>query len=281
MAMLASDRSDTHPLDNPTATKPHESIALGELLRNSRERRGLSLRQIADETRIPLRHLQALESDNLGIVPAGLYRRAEIRAYARAVHFDQHALAQLERALNAEAAAVTPKPAGGHTTALRKSVLVALALLGVALTLALATRGGEDLDLSTPQPQGAIDPEPLPPPGAAEEAQRAAPAHEPSPDSSVATTGGPLSQPASTEAVVEPRVAQPLTTELLITSEPAGARVTVDGIGRGLTPVSIRHLPPGTRHIRVTKDGYQSEERAARVVGSSLNALHISMRAVP
>jgi cytoskeletal protein RodZ len=282
MATLASDSSDTHPLDNPTATKPHESIALGELLRNSRERRGLSLQQIADETRIPLRHLQALESDNLGIVPAGLYRRAKIRAYARAVHFDQHALAQLERVLNAEAAAVTPKPASGHTTALPKSVLVALALIGVALVLALATRGGEDLVLSAPQPQGAIDPEPLPP-APAEQGQRATPAYEPSPDSSVATTGGPLPQPASvsTDAVVEPRVAQPLTTELLITSEPAGARVTVDGIGRGVTPVTIRHLPPGTRHIRVTKDGYQSEERAARVVGASLNALHISMRAVP
>src|SRR5262245_31946189 len=101
MATRLSDSSNMNPLDTSAATKANESAALGALLRSSRERRGMSLQQIAAETRIPLRHLQALEGDDFKIVPAGIYRRAEIRAYARALHFDHDALAHLERELRA------------------------------------------------------------------------------------------------------------------------------------------------------------------------------------
>ena len=83
-------------------TDPREDrgTSLGELLRLARERRGLTLEGIANETKIPHRHLEALEYDNLTALPAGFYRRAEIRAYARAVGLDQSlALAQLESAL--------------------------------------------------------------------------------------------------------------------------------------------------------------------------------------
>ena len=44
----------------------HDGAALGELLRRARERRGLTLRQIANETKIPERHLEALERGNAG-----------------------------------------------------------------------------------------------------------------------------------------------------------------------------------------------------------------------
>ena len=49
---------------------------------------------------------------------------------------------------------------------------------------------------------------------------------------------------------------------LVVTSMPSGARVTVNGIGWGATPLTIRHLPPGPKRIRVTKEGYHSAERA-------------------
>jgi cytoskeletal protein RodZ len=75
-------------------------VAFGDFLRHAREQRGLTLQQIARETRIPWRHLDALEHGDLAAVPSGMYRRAEIRAYADAVGLDRGlALAQLEHAL--------------------------------------------------------------------------------------------------------------------------------------------------------------------------------------
>ena len=48
---------------------------------------------------------------------------------------------------------------------------------------------------------------------------------------------------------------------LVVTSIPTGARVTVDGIAWGVTPLRIGYLPPGDKRIRVTKDGYVGAER--------------------
>jgi cytoskeletal protein RodZ len=283
MATPASDSSNTNLHDTPTTTRADQSIALGRLLRQSRERRGMSLEQVANETKIPLRHLQALERDDLLVVPEGLYRRAKIRAYARAVHLDQESLAKLEHAMRAaEPPPVAPEEPSLPTTAFRKNVLVALAVIGAALVLGFATRGIEDRLPAGAQSNRTVDPEPPPQPTApVDEAQRTTPENEQTSDAPVATVG-PLPQPAPlpTNADTGPPVAQPLT-ELLITSEPAGARVTVDGIGWGSTPVTIRHLTAGTKHVRVTKDGYQSEERTAHVAGERLNAIHVSMQPAP
>ncbi len=48
----------------------------------------------------------------------------------------------------------------------------------------------------------------------------------------------------------------------MITSEPAGARVTINGTGWGVTPVTVRNLTFGAKTVRVTKDGYASAQRA-------------------
>jgi cytoskeletal protein RodZ len=284
MATPASDSSNTNLHDTPTTTRADQTIALGKLLRQSRERRGMSLEQIASETKIPLRHLQALERDDLSVVPDGLYRRAKIRAYARAVHLDQESLAKLEHAMHAaEPPPVAPEEPSLPTTAFRKAILVTLAAIGAALVLGLVTRGREDKVPEAVQSNSTVDPEPPPQPTApVDEAQRTTPENEQTLDAPVATVGGPLPQPAPvpTAADTQLPVAQPLT-ELLITSEPAGARVTVDGIGWGSTPVTIRHMTAGTKHVRVTKDGYQSEERTAHVAGERLNAIHVSMQPAP
>ena len=286
MATSASDSSNTNFHDTPTTTKADERVLVGELLRHGRERRGMSLEQIASETKIPLRHLQALERDDHSVVPDGLYRRAKIRAYARAVHLDQDAFAQLEHAFRAaEPLTLPPAELSLPATAFRKNVLVALAVVGVALVVGLVTRGGGDERIpETVQSNRIVDPEPTAPPAATVNvAQQTTPENELTPEAAVATVGGPLAQPAAvaTATDTEPSIAQPVVTELVITSEPPGARVTVDGIGWGVTPVTVRHLPPGTKHIRVTKDGYQGEDRQARVGGDRPNELHIEMQAVP
>ena len=64
-------------------------------------------------------------------------------------------------------------------------------------------------------------------------------------------------------------------------TQPAGARVTVDGIGWGLTPVTIRFLPPGNKRIRVSKDGYAATERVVSVAEGHRNTTDIQLRSEP
>jgi hypothetical protein len=56
------------------------------------------------------------------------------------------------------------------------------------------------------------------------------------------------------------RAGHGLQPRLVIVSHPPGARVTVDGIGRGQTPISVDALSPGTRRIRVTLAGYRAAD---------------------
>jgi hypothetical protein len=48
---------------------------------------------------------------------------------------------------------------------------------------------------------------------------------------------------------------------LVVRSRPAGARVSVDGKDRGVTPAAIRDLARGAHRVKVTRDGYAPEER--------------------
>ena len=57
-------------------------------LRSARERKNISLRQIADDTRISLRHLQNLEEGRYSELPGGMYNRAFLRAYCEYVGLD-------------------------------------------------------------------------------------------------------------------------------------------------------------------------------------------------
>jgi hypothetical protein len=46
-----------------------------------------------------------------------------------------------------------------------------------------------------------------------------------------------------------------------VRSTPAGARVSIDGRDAGVTPAVVRDLARGSHHVRVTRDGYLTEER--------------------
>jgi cytoskeletal protein RodZ len=62
---------------------------IGEQLRLAREERGVGLREISDQTRISVRYLEAIESDDFKRLPGGIFNRSFIRAYARCVGFDE------------------------------------------------------------------------------------------------------------------------------------------------------------------------------------------------
>src|SRR5918999_3071894 len=82
-----------------------------EYLRAERERRRVTLEQIADETKIASRHLEALERGDVRNWPGGMYRRAMMRAYAESIGVDREfALRQFEQAFDPPPAPSEPTP---------------------------------------------------------------------------------------------------------------------------------------------------------------------------
>ena len=70
------------------------SETLGGRLRKQREDRNVSLTAIAEETKIGMPLLEALERDDVSRWPSGIFRRAFVRAYARAIGLDADAVLQ-------------------------------------------------------------------------------------------------------------------------------------------------------------------------------------------
>src|SRR5499426_697640 len=60
----------------------------GGKLRQARERRGISLRQIAASTKISASALEALERNDISKLPGGVFSRAFVRSYAIEVGLD-------------------------------------------------------------------------------------------------------------------------------------------------------------------------------------------------
>jgi cytoskeletal protein RodZ len=60
----------------------------GARLRQAREARGISLRQIATSTKISITALEALERNKISMLPGGIFSRAFVRSYAREVGLD-------------------------------------------------------------------------------------------------------------------------------------------------------------------------------------------------
>src|SRR5882724_7476382 len=85
----------------------------GAKLRDARERRGVSLRQIANATKISVAALEALERNDFSRLPGGIFSRAFVRAYAIQVGLDPEQTVQeflVEYELNDNAAAEKAPP---------------------------------------------------------------------------------------------------------------------------------------------------------------------------
>src|SRR5262245_10315537 len=63
----------------------------GTSFKKAREHRGLSFAQIADETRISTRFLEAIENEEFELLPGGIFNRGFIRTYAQRVGLDPDA----------------------------------------------------------------------------------------------------------------------------------------------------------------------------------------------
>jgi len=308
---MATHLSFPSPDPVPQPAPPERKAAdLGELLRSARERRRLTLQQVSDETKIPLRYLEALERNNLDALPNGLYRRAQVRAYARVVRIDPRlAIERLERDMKIAA----PVPSAPERPPRRDAVVMprnrVIIGIGILLTAALVghvlgrrgpahatapaarsvTTSSErrptrvapvatdavvatSLRGSSPSP-AVTDVAPAVRVETAPAAPQAAPAParpaDPIADQSAAPQAAATSQPAESGS------------QLIVTSEPSGARVTVNGIGWGTTPVTIRYIPPGDKKVRVSREGYAAAERTIHVDDLQQKKVSVQLHPVP
>lgn len=70
---------------------------VGDILREARESRGMSLEEIAKSTRVPMRHLENIENGDYTDLPAPTYSTGFVKAYARAVGLNQETVGQAFR----------------------------------------------------------------------------------------------------------------------------------------------------------------------------------------
>jgi cytoskeleton protein RodZ len=61
----------------------------GERLRKEREKKNVTLDQIAESTKISSRNLRALEEENFAILPGGIFNKGFVRSYARYLGIDE------------------------------------------------------------------------------------------------------------------------------------------------------------------------------------------------
>lgn len=120
--------------DNPPAT-------VGARLKNAREEKGISLRDIAARTRISVMSLEALERGDLSRLPGGIFTRAFVRTYAAEVGLDPERMVQdFIAQLPQETAAGTRQPSavedGQALESQRRAVETAVRLVLVSLPIA-------------------------------------------------------------------------------------------------------------------------------------------------
>ena len=96
------------------ATLSREEI--GQYLKRVREEKGISLKTVAEETKIRVRYLQALEEGDYAALPGNVYARGFLRSYARFLGVE----------LPRQQATVSPKAHGeepeGRTVVIKKKV---------------------------------------------------------------------------------------------------------------------------------------------------------------
>jgi cytoskeletal protein RodZ len=177
----------------PSAVEPGAipQGSLGAWLRQQREARGVSLRDIADASKISLRYLEALERDRLDVLPAPVFAKGFLREYARVVGLDPDEAVNLYllalAARDAEQATEPePAPARERRTAapstLGYGLLLTLAVvlfLGVAALLSFYAGRRREARLPAPSPEAMATyaaPSPAEPPESAPSSMLEAPA---------------------------------------------------------------------------------------------------------
>ncbi len=115
--------------------------SIGTFLRRERELRGISLEEVADTTRIPVRALVQLEDGRFESLPGEVFVKGFLRAYARAVGVrSDEVLARYGNEVRARD--IHPVPSLLNTPTVdrgrRFGLAIALVVFGILATLAMS-----------------------------------------------------------------------------------------------------------------------------------------------
>jgi cytoskeleton protein RodZ len=257
-----------------TTAAERDSGDFGGMLKAAREKRGVSVRHIANATKIPVTALEALERNDISRLPGGLFSRSFVRSYALEVGLDpdqtiERFIARFpEVAVTAAHAAAEQQEEeeehdSNQQTAATFVRLIAISVPVVAGLLYLGTvarRGAETPSAAEPVRGAASTPEP---PAAPAPPPASAPAAVPGPASPVASAG---SSPAQETSRPAPATAGAVTSVLPAASpDPAAERVTVAVVATG--PCWVSAIVDGER---IVAREFQTGERIAFEVGRSV-----------
>ncbi|HEV3470441.1 MAG TPA: helix-turn-helix domain-containing protein [Pyrinomonadaceae bacterium] len=159
--------------------------SLGQQLRRAREARGVTLREISEQTRITMRHLEAIESDDYKHLPGGIFNKSFIKAYARQIGFDERAALELYARTarehgDTDEVATTPHRSRVYTGDPARSPLVTAGLSAVIIgVLILVVYAGLHYYRRTEGEAGAAQPQPSPAAAAAGQTPAASPTPPP------------------------------------------------------------------------------------------------------
>jgi cytoskeleton protein RodZ len=140
---------------------------IGTTLREARNRRGIDLAEVEAAIKIRARYLRAMENEEWGALPGGVYTRGFIRTYAGYLGLDGERLAEDYRRESEPAAAQEALPghqgvAGGAHSSLSlpspsgpiRAVLVSVGLLALLIAIVLVSQGGGGDQASIPAASG-------------------------------------------------------------------------------------------------------------------------------
>jgi transcriptional regulator with XRE-family HTH domain len=185
-------------------------VSLGNVLKEAREAKGLSLDSVEGEIRIRKKYLVALESDDYQVLPGQVYTRAFLRTYSRFLGLDVDALVTEFDKYNPRRAseAVTGSPLASVNGRKKPGYLGFLFVAGVIILLVAFNSLYGLLRGEEPVPK-------VPPPGANVEESREVSPDDPEPD--LRPDEDPLPPPAGLDLVLQ------------VTGGPCWMRVVVDG----------------------------------------------------
>ena len=239
--------------------------SLGETFRRERAARGISLEEIAEETKIGIRQLRAIENEQFDQLPGGIFNRSFVRQYARYLGLEEDAAvreflqatapvrepASPQRPAPPEPPAPSPEP--GYARVLIAAVLVGAVIAGIAYGL---YRFREHLPLLSSPAQGDREkpaPAPAPPPAPLSAAESSTePSRTPVDFPPVANPEAAPSAPSGSVSRVLP--AAPLPPAVPGPSEP---RLLGESAAAGVAPEGLRLRidARGPVWLSITADG--------------------------
>ena len=141
--------------------------SIGHTLRNERQLKQLSLEELAQTTRIPLKSLQQIEADEFAQLPGDIFVRGFVRSYAKALGVDSDPLLQRfeadrrekDQRAQLEVVGLVGEPERARRVGVAVAMIILLFLFTLALSIVLRPRRHDrPAELSQATPTQVLEP---------------------------------------------------------------------------------------------------------------------------